>query len=134
MQIGYDAPHNEDCELRDNVIVNGGLSVKQYKRVVNENNLVLPENAPRPDGGPLVVLRPNKYDPDRANLAVFNWGKKESVEADLSPFLREDDRYRLMDPRDFFGEPAGTGQFDGKPARIKAGVEFAAYVVIREGS
>src|SRR5207248_2209778 len=74
MQVGYSAPSNEDCEVRDNVIVNAGLSINKYKKAVNEGNLVLAKGAPRPKGV-RTVLRPNKYDPNRANLALFNWEK-----------------------------------------------------------
>src|SRR5436190_10780079 len=50
MQIGYSAPSNEDCEIRDNVIVDGGLNIVKFNKVVNEGNLVLAQDAPRPDG------------------------------------------------------------------------------------
>ena len=74
MQIGYSAPHNEDCEVRDNVIVNGGLNIVRYRKVVKEGNVVLARGAPRPKGKAVrVILRPNKYDPNRANVAIYNW-------------------------------------------------------------
>ncbi|HUG94079.1 MAG TPA: hypothetical protein VML55_24830, partial [Planctomycetaceae bacterium] len=41
MKIGYSAPHNEDCEVRGNVIVGGGLEVVRYRSAVTEDNLVL---------------------------------------------------------------------------------------------
>ena len=135
MRIGYDAPHNEDCEVRGNVIVNGGLSINNYRKVVNEGNLVLAENDPRPAGGPRVALRKNRYDPNRANLAVFNWERKPAVPVDLGAFLQPGDGYRLMDPRQFYGEPVAAGRFEGRPVEVpvKDGAEFAAFVVLRNG-
>src|SRR5207302_7302281 len=44
MQVGYAAPHNEDCVVRDNVIADGRLAVTKYRKVVNEGNLVLAKN------------------------------------------------------------------------------------------
>jgi hypothetical protein len=34
MQIGYSAPHNENCEVTGNVIYRGGLSVNRYESAV----------------------------------------------------------------------------------------------------
>ncbi len=132
MQIGYSAPHNEDCEIRDNVIVDGGLHIKNYRKVVNENNLVLGRNAPRPKEPPVrVELRPNRYDPDRANLAIFNWTKQPAVELKPASFLKRGDRYRFIDPRDFFGKPVTSGTFDGRSIRLAVEGEFTALVMLR---
>jgi hypothetical protein len=133
MQIGYAAPYNEDCTLRDNLIVGGGLQINKYKSVVNEGNLVLGKNDPRPkDPNLRIILRPNRYDPNRANLAVFNWATKPTVGVVLEPFLKAGDAYRLMNPREFFGKPVVSGTFDGKPIRVPVEGEFAAFVVLKE--
>jgi hypothetical protein len=130
MQIGMTAG-NEDCEVRDNVIANGTLSINKYKKAVNEGNLVLAKTDPRPKEG-RVILRPNKYDSARANLALFNWAKKPVVEVDPGAFLKSGETYRLMNPRDFFGKPALTGTYDGKPIRVPVSGEFAAFVLLKE--
>ena len=133
MQIGYSAPYNEDCEIRDNLIVGGGLQINKYKKVVQEGNLVLGKNDPRPkDADVRIVLRPNRYDPNRANLAVFNWAKKPAVEVLPKSFLKAGDAYRLMNPREFFGKPVLSGTFDGKPIRVPVDGEFAAFVLLKE--
>ena len=132
MQIGYTARENEDCEVRDNVIVGGGLSINNYKKVVNEGNLVLAKDAPRPVPPEVrVELRPNRYDPERANLVIFNWTKKPAVEVPLDGFLKPGDRYRLMNPRDFFGPPVAAGAFDGPAVRVPVQGEFAAMVLVK---
>jgi hypothetical protein len=133
MQIGYSAPYNEDCEIRDNVILDGGLHIKNYQKVVEEGNLVLGANDPRPtEQDARVELRPNRYDPSRANVAIFNWAKKPAVEVSPEPFLKTGDRYRLLNPRDFFGQPVLAGRFDGSPIRVAIEGEFAAFVLVRE--
>jgi hypothetical protein len=131
MQLGYTAPQNEDCEVRGNVIGNGGLNIKKFNRVVNEDNLVLSDKSnPRPSGT-RVVLRPNKYDRQRANLAIFNWEKRASVDADAKGFLTPGDRFRLLNPRDFFGKPVVEGVYDGKAIRVPMDGEFAAFVLLK---
>ena len=131
MQIGYSAPYNEDCRIRDNLIVNGGLSIQKYRQVVNEGNRVIAPNAPRPTGPAQVVLRPSRYDAGRANVAIFNWPKEPAVELRPDPFLQPGHRYRLMNPRDFFGPPVLQGTYDGKPIRVPVDGEFAALVMLK---
>ena len=45
MQLGYAAPSNEDCVGRDNLIIDGGLSINRFSRVDNQGNLVLAKGA-----------------------------------------------------------------------------------------
>ena len=130
MQIGYDAPHNEDCVVRDNVIVNGGLSINNYKQALNEGNLILNKGDPRPQGLS-VVLRPNRYDKDRANLVVYAWRGGPQVTVPIDKFLKEGDAYRLMDPKDFFGKPVREGICSGGFIEVPVKGEFAAFVVLR---
>jgi hypothetical protein len=135
MQVGYSAPYNEDCEIRDNLILGGGLQINNYKRVVQQGNLVLGKDDPRPkDPDVRIVLRPNRYDPSRANLAIFNWAKKPVVDVLPDPFLHAGDKYRLMNPREFFGKPVLSGTFDGKPIGVPVESEFAAFVLLKEPS
>jgi hypothetical protein len=116
--------------VRDNLIVNGELKIGNWKPIVNERNLVLTKGAERPKGAK-IVLRPNKYDPARANLAIFNWEKKESVEVDASGFLKPGEHYRFLDPKDFFGKPLLSGTCDGKPIKVPMTGEFAAFVLLK---
>ena len=99
-----------------------------------------------------VFVRPNRYEPGRAHLAVFNWNNAETIEVDLSGVLRAGDRYRIVSAQDFFGEPLLSGVYDGASLRLpmrqrKAASpvgmpdfeppatepEFGAYVVLCEG-
>jgi len=48
MQLGYSAPHNENCEVRNNVIVAGGLSINNYRDVVQDGNVVIGAGQSRP--------------------------------------------------------------------------------------
>ena len=130
MQIGYSAPYNEDCEVRDNVIVNAGLEINKYKKVVREGNLVVGPNESRP-AGVRTALLPNRYDPNRANVAVFAWGKPGTLDLPVEPFLRPGDKYRLLSPRDFYGKPMAEGTVEGTSIRVPAPGPFAAAVLIK---
>jgi hypothetical protein len=135
MRIGYSAPYNEDCEVRDNLIVHGSLEIKDYRKVVQEGNVVIGPGDSRPPGTPpQIVLRPNRYDPSRANLAVFNWGKSPTVAVLPKPFLQRGDQYRLMNPREFFGKPVLAGRYEGRPFPVPVQGEFAALVLLKETS
>jgi hypothetical protein len=131
VQLGYDAPTNEDCEVRCNLLVDSGLSINRFHRVVKEDNLILARNDARP-GGAKVVLRLNKYNPRRANLAVFNWERRAAVVVDVSSLLKPGDKFRLLNPRDFFGQPVLTGRAAGPFLNVPMDGEFAAFVVMKE--
>src|SRR5262249_52709418 len=79
MRLGYGAD-NEDCEVRDNVIAGGTLRIQKFKTVVDRDNTrEMPQRR--------AVLIPNKYDPGRAHLAVYNGAKEPEVAADVSALL-----------------------------------------------
>jgi len=130
VQLGYSAPTNADCAVRGNVIVNAGLSINRFGQVTQENNLVVGRNDPRPTGIG-VVLRPNKYEANRAHLAIFNWERKPVVSADVSSFLKPGDKFVVLNPRDFFGAPVLSGIADGQLLRIPVSGDFAAFVLLR---
>ena len=131
MRIGYGDTRNEDCVVRDNVIVNGPLSVSEFRRREVEANRIYAPRDPRPPGAEVRVL-PNRFDGDRAHVAVLNWDNKPSVPLDLGRFLRAGDRFRLMNPRDLFGHPLAQGTWEARPLDVPVSGEFAAFVLIRE--
>jgi dienelactone hydrolase len=126
MQLGYGA-QNDDCELRDNLIAGGKLSINKFKKVINENN---PETVPDQKA----VLIPNKYDPTRANVAIYNGAKADKVALDVSKFLKAGEKYRLLNPRDLFGKPVLEGKTDGASITVPMAGEFAAFVLLKEGA
>jgi hypothetical protein len=134
MQLGYNAPYNEDCQVQDNVIVNGGLTIVKFKTADEKNNEKIDAKT-RPAGSPpRVFLRPNKYDLGRANLAVLNLGKLPVVNVAAGEFLKAGQKFRLMDPTDFFGKPVMEGVYDGKAIKLPMKGDFAAFVLLKETS
>ena len=129
MKIGYNAPHNEDCEIRDNIVVNGKLETSRYRDVIWEDNLVIPtSDTPRTEYRKSLLL-PNQYDWNRAHLAVFNWAGFGLVPVDAGGFMDDGDTAELYDPENLFGEPAAKATCQRGAIRVPVRGEFAAFVV-----
>ena len=128
MRIGYAAPYNEDCDIRDNIVVNGRLEIVRYRNVVQEGNLVLAKNEARPIQTKAVLL-PNKYDPNRAHVVIYNWGKAQAVNVEAGGFAKDGDAIELFDPKDPFGKPVATATRRSGVIRVPVQSEFTAYVV-----
>jgi hypothetical protein len=131
VQLGYNAPTNQDCEVRGNVIVDAGLAINRFESVVSEGNLILAKDDQRPSGVK-VFFRVNKYDPRRANLAIFNWERESSVDVDVSALLNPGDRFRLLHPRDFYGSPVLSGNLAGPTIKVTMEGGFTALVLIKD--
>lgn len=130
LMVGYGKRPNVNCEIRDNVVVNGELKVGNFEKVVNEGNLVVAKSEKRPTDAKTVLL-PNAYDPQRAHLAVYNWDRKKTVDVKVAPFLKPGDVYRLLDPKDFYGKPVFQGKCTGETISVPTEGEFAAFVVLK---
>jgi hypothetical protein len=131
MRIGYNAPYNQDCQVRDNIIVNGNLNINRYKTAVQEGNLIVKKNQKRPAGLKSVLL-PNRFDIKRAHLAVYNWEKAEYVKIEAKPFLNNGDSYRLMEPHNLFGNPVAEGKCEADVIEVPVKGEFAVFVLFRK--
>ena len=125
MRIGYGAPQNENCEVRDNIIAKGTLKIDRYKKAVQEGNsqTVVPEHK--------AVVIVNKYDPNRAHLAVYNGAKAPMVTVDVSTFLKPGERFRLLNPKDAFGEPVLSGTCESSTITVPVQGEFAPFVMLK---
>ncbi|TVP98262.1 MAG: hypothetical protein EA381_12820 [Planctomycetaceae bacterium] len=141
LQLGYTAPYNENAVVRDNLIVHAGLSIQRFQSVEESGNLVIGAAEIPTDRAADIKLRPNRYDPRRAHLAVFNWRRDARVAVDLSSFLRVGEGYRILNVLDYDGQPVSAGSYDGRPIEVAVPVEertgrgqFCAYVVSRESA
>jgi len=139
MNVGYTAKDSEDCVVEGNTIIRHGLSIRGFKTVTEKDNIIwrgqqkdtVPETA-------TVIVRPSKYDPNRANLAIMNWPKSKTVDVDLANFLKAGDAFRIQSALDFFGQSVAEGTYGGTPVAIPMPVEertgqgeFCAFVVLR---
>ena len=69
------------------------------------NNTYLAE---APQTGVVTRVRINRYEPERAQVAIYNWEWRDAVEIDAPAFLREGDVYDVIDVQDYFGPPTLT--------------------------
>ncbi len=63
--------------------------------------------------GTFVYVRPNAYEPGRANITVFNWDKKSTVAVDVSAAMAVGQAYEVRNAQDFFGAPVLQGTYAG---------------------
>jgi hypothetical protein len=68
--------------------------------------------------GTRVDVRPNPYERGRGHVVVYNWDRRDTVEADVSQVLSPGGRFRLVDAQNFYGDAILEGAYDGRPLRI----------------
>jgi len=68
--------------------------------------------------GTKIFLRPNRYEPGRANIVVYNWDNSPRVAVDVRPVLDLGTAYEVRNAEDFFSPPVLTGTFDGQPLQL----------------
>jgi Big-like domain-containing protein len=104
-------------------------------------------------GGLKVIVRPNRYELGRANIAIFNWNHTPSVSVDISSAgLAVGQAYELRDAQNFLAGPVVTGFYSGAPISVPmtglsmalpigtmpaipphTSAEFGAYVLLPSG-
>ncbi|MFB0525402.1 MAG: RCC1 domain-containing protein [Phycisphaerae bacterium] len=86
-----------------------------------------------------VFIQPNKYEPDRAHLIVYNWPKTETVSINLAKLWKvkkaQQYQYRIVNVEDIWGQPVAEGKLDDTPVELRItgpyAPEFACYLVTR---
>jgi hypothetical protein len=63
--------------------------------------------------GVKIALRPNQYEPGRANIIVYDWGLQGAVGVDVSGILVPGDHYVVQHAQDFYGAPIASGVYTG---------------------
>ena len=68
--------------------------------------------------GTRVIVRPNKYQTRRANLAIYNWDQLDRVTVSLDGVFVPGDAYEIRNAQDYFGSPVLTGIYSGSPVLV----------------
>ena len=145
-RLGYDwGPINYDGTFTDNYFV-GKLLIVKWVSLNAARNVIIEGSLPTQSR---VLVQPNRYDPGRANVIVYNWAKQSSIQVDLSNVLEPGQPYEVRDVQDFYGPPVITGTYAGGSVTIPimgdrsvrsitgkstaaTGTEFAAFAVLRK--
>jgi len=131
--IGYGAAGKRGRSIvaKNNTVVRASLSVSAEEEQVRlEGNTVWEAGDPKPRA-PDVFLRPNKYDGDRAHLAVLNWTDADRIAVRVDGLLRDGDTFRLMNPYDVYGTPVVEGTVRNGTIIAPLKADFTAYVLLR---
>jgi len=95
-----------------NYVVGGtGMSQGTWTNAIITGNTVITSGT-KPTQ-PLVLVRPNAYEPGRAAVIIYNWSRQASVSVDLSSVLGVGRRYEVRNVQDLFGAPLVSGTFGG---------------------
>ena len=87
---------------------------------------------------PMMFLRPNRYEGNRAHLIVYNWPKTSSLSLDFGRLwdLQDGDRYSVYSAEDVWGAPVFESSYEGTPVDFPMegsyAPEFAAYIISKE--
>ena len=146
-RLGYGpGPKNSGAMVTGNYLV-GKLLLVSWKMITFSGNTILDSSLPKSTS---VFVEPNRYEPGRANIVIYNWGDQEAVPVDLSKVLLPGDRYEVRNAQNFYDSPAASGTYGGGSVSIpitsvepapsitgkatsSTGTEFNAYVVQRVG-
>jgi Big-like domain-containing protein len=101
--------------------------------------------------GQVIRVRPNQYEPGRANVVVYNWSGATTATVDLSNVLRPGDQFEVREVQNYFGTPALSGTYAGGAVSLpmtvvipppplgltdfpalSTGTTFHAFVVLRK--
>jgi hypothetical protein len=79
--------------------------------------------------GTWTFVRPNKYEPGRANIIVYNWDRRSTVPVDVSGVLEVGKRYEVRDAQNFYGPPALEGVYAGGALQLPMNLTASAPVL-----
>jgi hypothetical protein len=72
------------------------------------------EYSTQPPAATKVFVRPNRCEPARAHVAIYNWSGQPDVAVDLSDTgLVVGERFVVRDVQNYFGSPIAQGTYDG---------------------
>jgi hypothetical protein len=71
--------------------------------------------------GVRVVVRPNTFEPGRANITIYNWAGAASTPVNVTGLLQIGDAYEIRNAQNFFGAPVVSGTYNGLPINVPLG-------------
>jgi hypothetical protein len=65
-----------------------------------------------------VIVRPNRYEPGRAYVTVYNWPRRQWIDVDLRGVMQTGARYEVRNVQTFWDSPVGGGTYNGGGVRL----------------
>jgi hypothetical protein len=130
VRLGWDTP-NENATLVDNYFVGQTIFQDEWTGISMTGNTFLGpvdgvDPADYPDNNYVdtaptqnhVVVRPNRFEPGRAHIIVYNWEGLDEVTVDLGDLVPVGTDFELRDVQSFFAAPVVTGNYNGDGVTI----------------
>ena len=113
----------------NNVIVDDGILINRFRQVRQEGNLVISSSSPQRPREPLVFVRPNRYDRQRAHVVIVNLFESTEVTIPLGDLAERGSRYAMYDPRHLFDQPVVEGRIEDETLRVPISGKFIVWVM-----
>jgi hypothetical protein len=134
LHLGYAAVANEDVTARGNFIWGGEIGIRlsgRWKRARIDGNTMGGARSLLADGavpfvrgnllyagahtpsGPVVFVRPNRYETGRAFIVVYNFPRRDTVRVDVRAVLHPGQAYEVRSVQNVLGEPLAGGTYTG---------------------
>jgi hypothetical protein len=68
--------------------------------------------------GVWAYARPNKYEPGRGHIVVYNWDQSSVVSVDVSNVLTPGANYEVRDAQNYFAAPVASGVYGGGSIQV----------------
>ncbi len=119
IEAGRESALNQRLSLLRNLVyADKPLLLTLWTDLISEGNLFLSGSEPSAQQT-YIQVRPNRYLPGHANIAVWNRSQQATVGVDLSAVLSPDDTYEVIDAFNPLGAPVASGVWDGTtPVRL----------------
>ena len=66
-----------------------------------------------PAGTTRVFVEPNRYEPGRANITVYNWARADRVDVDVSGLVAPGSTFEIRDAQNYLAGPILVGTYTG---------------------
>ena len=102
--------YHGDSSVAEWVWTANGYTFPQWRQATGLGTSETETPAPT---GSRVFVRPNQYEPGRANIIIYNWARAATVPVDVSSILSSGDRYEVRNVQDLFGPAVLSGTYAG---------------------
>ena len=68
--------------------------------------------------GTWTFVQPNKYEPGRANIAIYNWSLAPRFRSNVTGAITPGTLYQILDAQNYLCAPVASGTYDGSPISI----------------